>query len=106
MKTNRGFIKWIIILVVILLIMSYYGISLRALVNNPTTQDNISYVATSSVSIWDQYLKQPATYLYNQVFISLIWNPAIDNLTKMKNGEPTNVQTSAPQLPVPVLQPN
>jgi len=106
MKTNRGFIKWIIILVVILLVMSYYGISLRSLVNNPVTQDNIGYVATSSVSIWDQYLKQPASYLYNQVFISLIWNPAIDNLTKMKDGQPTNVQTNAPQLPTPNLAPN
>jgi len=86
--------------------MSYYGISLRSLVNNPVTQDNIGYVATSSVSIWDQYLKQPASYLYNQVFISLIWNPAIDNLTKMKDGQPTNVQTNAPQLPTPNLAPN
>ncbi len=103
---NRGFIKWIIILVVALLILSYYGFSLRTLVNNPTTQDNFGYVATTSVSVWDTYLKQPATYLYQDVFINLIWTPAIDNLTKMKNSEPTNVQTNAPKLPNPVPMPN
>ena len=104
--SSRGFIKWIIIIVVALLILSYYGFSLRTLVNNPTTQDNFGYVATTSVSVWDKYLKQPATYLYQDVFINLIWTPAIDNLTKMKNSEPTNIQTASPKLPNPVPKPN
>ena len=106
MHTNRGFIKWVIIIVVALLILSYYGFSLRSLVDSPVTQDNFQYVATSSVSVWDKYLKQPATYLYEDVFINLIWTPAIDNLTKIKNSEPTNVQTNAPKLPNPVPMPN
>ena len=106
MKTNRGIIRLVIILVVVLLVMSYYGISLRSVVNNPVTQDNVGYVATTSVSIWQNYLKTPVTYLYQNIFMTLIWNPAIDNLTKMKDGEPTNIQTNAPKLPVPVLQPN
>ena len=103
---NRGFIKWIIIIVVALLVLSYYGFSLRTLVNNPVTQDNFGYVATTSVSFWDEYLSQPASYLYNDVFINLIWNPAITNLTNIKNEQPTNVQTDAPKLPNPVYMPN
>ena len=106
MNTNRGFIKWVIIIVIALLALSYYGFSLRNLVNSPVTQDNFQYVATSSVSVWDKYLKQPATYLYKDVFINLIWTPAIDNLTKMKNNQPTNLQTNSPQLPVPTSIPN
>jgi hypothetical protein len=105
-RDNRGIIKWIIIIVIALLILSYYGFSLRALVNSPVTQDNFGYVATTTVSVWDQYLQQPASYLWNDVFINLIWNPAITNLTNMKNGQPTNVQTDAPQLPNPVPLPN
>ncbi|MDD5164984.1 MAG: hypothetical protein PHG25_00370 [Candidatus Pacebacteria bacterium] len=106
MTTNRGFIKWIIIIVIALLVLSYYGFSLRTLVDSPVTQDNIHYVATSTVSVWDKYLKNPATYLYKDIFINLIWEPAIDNLTKIKNSEPTNVQTSSPKLPNPVPIPN
>ena len=105
MQTNRGFIKWIIIIVVALLILSYYGFSLRNLIDSPVTQDNIHYVATSTVSVWDKYLKQPANYVWNDVFIDLIWTPAIDNLTKIKNNQPTNVQTKSPQLPNPVTVP-
>lgn len=96
-------IKWILIGVVALLILSYYGFSLRTLVSSPTTQDNFGYVATTTVSVWDTYLKQPATYLWNDVFIDLIWTPAIDNLTKIKNGQPTNVQTDAPTV-APISQ--
>ncbi|MGC9605683.1 MAG: hypothetical protein ABSF56_02945 [Minisyncoccia bacterium] len=102
---NRGLIKMILIVVIALLILSYFNINLRQLVNAPTTQDNVSYVASSTVTIWDSYLKVPATYLWNNVFIDLIWNPAITNLTNMKNGEPTNISTSSPTLPsIPLVQ--
>ncbi len=105
-NTNRGFIKWVIIIVVALLVLSYYGFSLRTLVDSPTTQDNFQYVATSSVSVWDKYLKQPATYLWKDVFINLIWTSAVDNLTRLKNGEPTVPEVNAPKLPNPVPMPN
>jgi hypothetical protein len=92
-------IKWIIILVVILLVLSYFGFSLRSLIDQPVTQDNFTYVATSTASVWDKYLRQPAGYLWNDVFINLIWDPAIYNLEQMKTGKPTNIATSAPTLP-------
>ena len=92
-------IKWIIILVIVLLVLSYFGFSLRTLIDQPVTQDNFTYVATSTVSVWDQYLKQPAGYLWNNVFVSLIWDPAIYNLEQMKAGQPTNIATATPVLP-------
>jgi hypothetical protein len=106
MQNNKGFIKWIIIIVVALLVLSYYGFSLRTLVSSPVTQDNIHYVATTTVSVWQKYLARPATYIYKDVFLDLIWTPAIDNLTKIKNSEPTNVQTQSPKLPTPQTVPN
>jgi hypothetical protein len=96
-----GIVSWVIIIVVALLILSYYGFSLRNLVNSPTTQDNFGYVATTTVTFWDQYLEQPANYLWNDVFINLIWDPAITSLTQMKNNQPTNIQSSSPTLPTP-----
>ena len=79
---ERGFIKLIIIIVIALLIISYFGINLRKVVTAPTTQDNFSYVATTTVSVWNKYLKSPASYLWHKIFVELIWNPAIDNLKK------------------------
>jgi len=100
--TNRGsLLLWVLIIIVALLVLSYYGFSLRNLVNAPVTQDNFTYVATSTVSVWDKYLERPASYLWNDVFINLIWDPAIYNLTQMKNDQPTNIASSSPQIPQP-----
>ncbi len=82
MAGNKGLIKIILIIVVLILVVSYFGINIRALVSSPTTQDNISYVSSSTVTIWNSYLKVPATYVWN-LFVNLIWNTAIDSL---KNG--------------------
>lgn len=98
LNDGRGFIWIIIIIVIALLVLSYYGFSLRNLANSPTTQDNFSYIWNNIVYIWNTYLEGPATYLWN-TFINLIWNPAIQNLENMKNNEPTTINTSSPQLP-------
>jgi hypothetical protein len=87
--TDKGLIQWIIIIIVALLILSYYGFNLRTLVQAPATQNNFGYVATTTVSVWDKYLKQPATYLWKDIFLDLIWDPAINNLTKVKNSGST-----------------
>ena len=76
---NGGLIKMIIILVIALLILSYFGFNLQNIVNSPTTQSNFSYVWNQLVSLWDNYLQVPATYLWD-LFVQYVWNPAINNL--------------------------
>jgi hypothetical protein len=92
-------IKWIVIAFLGLIILGYLGVDIKQSVQSPVTQSNIGYVKDVVVYVWTKYLETPAKYLWNEIFIKLIWTTAIDNLTKMKNGEPTNVQTSAPILP-------
>lgn len=100
MKTNRGLIKLLILILIALIVLGYYGISVRSAVQNPTTQDNISYVWNGVVYVWDTYLKGPATYLWN-IFVNDIWNPAITNLEAIKNGQPSTLDSNAPVLPSP-----
>ena len=103
---NRGIVKLIILIVVALLVLSYFGINLRALVNSPTTQDNISYTSTGAVTVWDTYLRVPATYLWKDIFINLIWDPAIHNLQNLRDNQPSTIQTSAPVIPTAQPIPN
>ena len=79
MKSNQGLIKLLILILIALIVLGYYGISIRNAVQNPTTEDNISYVWNGTVYVWDAYLKAPAGYLWN-IFINDIWTPAISNL--------------------------
>ena len=92
-------IKWIILCVIGLVILGYVGFDVRKAVESPTSQSNIEYVKNAVIYVWDKYLAKPAKYLWNDIFIKLIWTTAVDNLTKIKNGEPTDVQASVTPLP-------
>ena len=98
MKNNQGLIKLLILILIALIVLGYYGISVRQAVENPTSQDNISYVATGVEGFWDRYLQGPASYLWG-IFVNDVWNPAISNLEAIKNNQPTDLQKNAPLLP-------
>ena len=95
--TDRGIIKMIILIVIAILILSYFGYNIRSLVNSPNTQDNFSYVGGVVVDVWNNYLKVPATYAWD-FFINMVWNPAVHNLMNINNGQPPTVQLSLPTM--------
>jgi hypothetical protein len=99
MKSNRGLIYFLILILIALIILGYYGISVRSAVENPTTQDNVSYIWTGIVNVWNDYLKAPSTFLWN-IFVNDIWDPAIIGLEGLKNGQPPIQNTIGNQLPV------
>jgi hypothetical protein len=78
--TDRGLVKMIIVIVVALLILSYFGLNLRNIANAPTTQDNFGYVWGIVTDIWNNYLAKPATYVWNEIIIKYIWEPIMNNL--------------------------
>jgi hypothetical protein len=90
-QTNKGIIGLLVLLIIALLSISYFGISLKGIVDSPTGQSNFGYVRDLSVGIWSHYLEKPATYLYNDVFIKLIWTPFIGALEDLKAGRPTAI---------------
>lgn len=70
----------VIVVVVALLILSYFGFNLRSLADSPTTQENFHYAINFVVDVWNNYLKTPVMYVWNDVFIKLIWGPALKAL--------------------------
>jgi len=99
-QTNTGLIKMLVVILIILLVLAYFGLNLRTTVNSPTFQDNWSFLTTTIATVWNDYLKVPFDYLWYQVFIPLIWDPLILHLTQMKT-ENANVisPSAAPQMP-------
>lgn len=91
-------IKWIVIALIGLIILGYLGFDVRKAVEAPTSQSNIEYVKNVAVYVWNTYLAKPAKYLWG-IFVNLIWDTAIDNLTSIKKGESTNIQNNPPALP-------
>lgn len=92
-------IKWIVIALLGLIVLGYLGFDIRKAVEAPISQSNIEYAKNAVIYVWGKYLEKPAKYLWNDIFIKLIWTTAIDNLNKIKKGEPVNYQTLPSQLP-------
>ena len=72
--------------------------SLRAVVESPDAQDNIHYVQGGNRSLWTDYLKKPFTYLWNDVWLGIFWKSFILNMERIRDGKPTDYETSAPKV--------
>jgi hypothetical protein len=97
MNTQQGFIKMVILIVIGLIILGYFGFDIRKAIESPVARSNIEYAKDAVVYVWNTYMKGPAEYLWH-IFIDLIWGPALENLKKMKDGEKVNYQGLPSQL--------
>jgi len=96
-NTQSGLIQWIILIVIAILILSYFGFSLRDLGDDPTTQDNFAFVVEWLKIIWVDYLRGPAIWAWENI-ISFVWNELfLDNLERLQSGE--NFGDIAPETP-------
>jgi len=83
---------------IIILVLSYFKISVRSVVESPEAQDNINYVGGGTKSIWNEYLKQPVEYFWNDIFIKIFWASFINNMERIRDGQPTDYESNAPAL--------
>lgn len=86
-------IKTIIYIIIGVVILSYLGVDIKRAVESPTTKENFSYVTQAGIYVWDHVLEKPATYIWNEVVVDLIWDNLIE---KLKNNPPkidTTTQT-------------
>ncbi len=74
-KTKQsGFIKVILIIVLALIILGYFGLDAREIMEKPLVQKNLNYVWNFVTFVWSHYFKAPAIYVWNEIWIDLIWN--------------------------------
>jgi len=98
---NRGIsiLKTLLWGAIIILVLSYFKIDIKGVVESPEAQDNIEYVTEGTKTVWEKYLAEPASYLWNTVFVGLLWEAFINNLERVRDGEPTEIEEAAPHLP-------
>ncbi len=64
---NRGFIKFVVLIVVGILVLSYYNISIKDVAESPASQENFSYVGNILSTVWD-WIQAPALWIFNTIF--------------------------------------
>jgi hypothetical protein len=92
---SRGsIVTLIIILIAVIAVMGYFGISVqRDVVGNPTIQSNFSYVWTQISVFWNAYLKDLAIGL---------WRWAIINVTNLPVGSGNGIPIPHINWPVDI----
>lgn len=91
-RTNNGLIRLIIIIILGVLVLSYFNFDLKSFIESPQTQQNISYVTGWAVYLWDEYLADPILYFWNNIFITFFWDTFTENLERIKAGEAHNLE--------------
>jgi len=93
MSTNKnsGFIKLILLIIVVILILSYFGISLRNVANSKVGKDNFDFLKevgqktwSFCLSVWDTYLAEKAMYIWDEIILKFGGNFVIENIDKLR----------------------
>ena len=99
LHNQRGFLRFILIIIILILVLSYFNIDIRGIVESPQSQKNISYVWGWTSFVWMEYLRSPVLYFWNNIFINLLWESFVSNMERIKAGQPHDFELNAPQVP-------
>lgn len=99
-RNNGGLVKFVILIVIAILVLSYFSIDLKGVVESPQAQSNFGYVGAWIQFVWREYLSRPVLYFWNDIFLNLLWSSFVSNLEQIKRGEPNNLIKNPPQVPM------
>ena len=81
---TAGLIKTVVLVIVGLLILSYFGINLRNIVESETGQGNFTYVWGWLSWMWKNLLSTPANYLWQNAVLP-IWDMFVQALGYLRS---------------------
>lgn len=95
MKTNfknakGGLIGIIILIIIAVAVLSWYGFDLKEFFTSPQAQKNFGYIWNFITNTWTNYLAAPAGKLW-AIWIQYLWTPFMDML---KRGDHTGILNS------------
>ena len=74
---HKGFIKIVLLLVIVFLILGYFGFNLKTIVDSPTVHSNLEYAIDAVLHLWNIFIVGPATYIWNKVIVAMLIEPLI-----------------------------
>jgi len=81
----------IILSIILILVLSYFGFDLKSLIESPKVQENFDYVGGVVKNVWNDFLKKPTLYVWNNIFVK--------TFESLKNSDSLKLEELAPQLP-------
>ncbi len=99
-KGGISILGLLVLTFVVILVLSYFHISIKAVVESPTGQENVNYVGGGAKDLWTTYLAAPASYLWNDVWVNIFWKSFISNMERIRDGQPTDFDKAAKNLQI------
>jgi len=97
MANQSGFIKYIILIIILIIILSYFGINIKSIFESDLFKNNFNYIFGGVKYVWEAYLARPVKYFWNNIFIDLLWNSFIENINRIKQGKSPEMIENAPE---------
>ena len=82
---NQGFLRFIIVLIIFIIILSLLGVNLKGVFGHPLVRENFSFLYNAGKFIWESFLEKPVMFLWN-IFKTYIWDSFIENMWSIKQG--------------------
>jgi len=77
---KKGLIKTIVIIVIALIVLGYFGFNVEDIIKSEKVQANLSYVWGLIVKLWNNYLAAPIMYVWDKFIIGVVWNAIVAGL--------------------------
>ncbi len=66
MKNQKGFVQLLILLLVVLIALSYFGIDLEQVFAKPLIRKNVVFTWNTAQRVWNDYIYDPISGLFNK----------------------------------------
>jgi hypothetical protein len=71
---TAGFIKAVLVIVIALIVLGYFGFRLDDIFGREAVAHNLSVAWGFVKRVWNNYLLRPTLWIWNTVIVELIWN--------------------------------
>ncbi len=90
----------VLLTIVLIFVLSFFKINLKAVVESPDAQNNLQYVGYTGRSLWNDYLAKPIANVVGDLKLKTVWDAFISNMQRIHDGQPTDFQKLAPTVDV------
>lgn len=73
MKNNKGFIKTVIVIVIALIVLGYFGFNIDSILKGQTVQANLNTAWSFVLKIWNNYLAAPVIFVWDKFVVGVLW---------------------------------
>jgi len=71
---KKGLIKMIVVIVIALIILGYFGFNIKDIIESDSVQTNLQYVWGFVKTFWNNYLAAPIIFVWDKFVVGVLWH--------------------------------